>query len=48
VNAQVHVAGQERALNFLRENSARANFLDRARSIDVTASRNFDQLNAVT
>jgi hypothetical protein len=45
VNRQVDFACQQRPLNLLRENPARADLFKGSRSLDVAACRNFHELN---
>jgi hypothetical protein len=48
MHADVDVAGQQRPLDFFRKNAARADLFDRPRSLDVAASRNFDDFDSLT
>jgi hypothetical protein len=48
VHRQIHVAGQQRSLDFLCEHAARTNLFDGHDLFDVTACRNLDQLNGMS
>jgi hypothetical protein len=48
VNRKIDIARQERPLNFLRENAACADLLDRPFTVYVSASRDFYELDRIT